>query len=107
MDEERSEKRRKIALIVVICLVAVAAVIGILRTLGYVSDDALRDVSFWLYLPFGLAFFYFFRIHIAVKMAERRNRSRLGWGLFSCFISPILAWILLAVLGTYVPPRDY
>ncbi len=54
----------------------------------------------------GIAFVYFIRIHIAVKMAEKRNRSTVGWGLFSFFISPIWAWILLAILGKYVPPDD-
>ena len=54
----------------------------------------------------GIALVYFVRIHIAVKMAERRNRSTVGWGLFSFFISPLWAWILLAILGKYVPPDD-
>ena len=54
----------------------------------------------------GIALVYFVRIHIAVKMAEKRNRSSVGWGLFSFFISPIWAWILLAILGKYVPPAD-
>lgn len=54
----------------------------------------------------GIALVYFVRIHIAVKMAEKRNRSTVGWGLFSFFISPIWAWILLAILGKYVPPDD-
>ena len=54
----------------------------------------------------GIALVYFVRIHIAVKMAEKRNRSTVCWGLFSFFISPIWAWILLAILGKYVPPDD-
>lgn len=54
----------------------------------------------------GIALVYFVRIHIVVKMAEKRNRSTVGWGLFSFFISPIWAWILLAILGKYVPPDD-
>ena len=54
----------------------------------------------------GIALVYFVRIHIAVKLAEQRNRSTVGWGLFSFFISPIWAWILLAILGKYVPPDD-
>lgn len=54
----------------------------------------------------GIALVYIVRIHIAVKMAEKRNRSTVGWGLFSFFISPIWAWILLAILGKYVPPDD-
>lgn len=36
---------------------------------------------------------------IAVNMADKRNRSTLGWGLFAFFISPLIAWIVLAILG--------
>ena len=54
----------------------------------------------------GVVFVYFIRVHIAVKMAKKRNRSTVGWGLFSFFISPICAWILLALLGKYVSPED-
>lgn len=54
----------------------------------------------------GVVAVYYVRIYIAVKMARKRNRSTLGWGLFSFFISPVWAWILLAVLGKYVPPEE-
>ena len=54
----------------------------------------------------GLVLVYYVRIYIAVRMAEKRNRSTVGWGLFSFFISPIWAWILLAILGKYVPPDE-
>lgn len=72
-----------------------------------VVDPLVWQVPLYgLALIAGLALIYFVRIHIAVKMAEKRNRSIVGWGLFSFFISPIWAWILLAILGKYVPPDD-
>ena len=72
-----------------------------------VVDPLVWQVPLYgLALIAGLALIYFIRIHIAVKMAEKRNRSTVGWGLFSFFISPIWAWILLAILGKYVPPDD-
>lgn len=72
-----------------------------------VVDPLVWEVPLYgLAIIAGIAFVYFFRIHIAVKMAEKRNRSTVGWGLFSFFISPIWAWILLAILGKYVPPDD-
>ena len=72
-----------------------------------VVDPLVWQVPLYgLALSAGLALIYFVRIHIAVKMAEKRNRSTVGWGLFSFFISPIWAWILLAILGKYVPPDD-
>ena len=72
-----------------------------------VVDPLVWEVPlFGLAIIAGLALIYFVRIHIAVKMAEKRNRSTVGWGLFSFFISPIWAWILLAILGKYVPPDD-
>ena len=72
-----------------------------------VVDPLVWEVPLYgLAIIAGLALIYFVRIHIAVKMAEKRNRSTVGWGLFSFFISPIWAWILLAILGKYVPPDD-
>ena len=72
-----------------------------------VVDPLVWQVPLYgLALIAGIALVYFIRIHIAVKMAERRNRSTVGWGLFSFFISPIWAWILLAILGKYVSPDD-
>ena len=72
-----------------------------------VVDPLVWQVPLYgLALIAGLALIYFVRLHIAVKMAEKRNRSTVGWGLFSFFISPIWAWILLAILGKYVPPDD-
>ena len=54
-----------------------------------VVDPLVWQVPLYgLALIAGLALIYFVRIHIAVKMAEKRNRSTVGWGLFSFFISP-------------------
>ena len=73
----------------------------------FVVDPLVWEVPLYgLAFIAGIVFLYFFRIHIAVKMAEKRNRSTVGWGLFSFFISPIWAWILLALLGKYVDPDD-
>lgn len=72
-----------------------------------VVDSRVWEVPLYLLaLIAGVVIVYFFRIHIAVKMAEKRNRSTVGWGLFSFFISPIWAWILLALLGKYVSPDE-
>jgi hypothetical protein len=63
------------------------------------------DPVVWEVLLYGLIILacllliFFIRIYIAVKMAKKRNRSTLAWGLFSFFISPVWAWIILAILG--------
>lgn len=72
-----------------------------------VVDSRVWEVPLYgLALMAGVVFVYFIRVHIAVKMAKKRNRSTVGWGLFSFFISPIWAWILLALLGKYVSPDE-
>lgn len=42
---------------------------------------------------------YFFRIHIAYRMAANRHRDPLGWALLSFFVSPVLTWIILLIVG--------
>jgi ethanolamine transporter EutH len=72
-----------------------------------VVDPMLWQVLLYILAAIvGVALVYLIRIHIAVKMAEKRNRSKLGWGLFSFFISPLWAWIILAILGKYTPPDE-
>ena len=39
-----------------------------------------------------------FAITAAVFARVRRNRSAFGWFLFAVFLSPLLAWIILAIL---------
>lgn len=46
-----------------------------------VVDPLVWQVPLYgLALIAGIAFVYLIRIHIAVKMAEKRNRSTVGWG---------------------------
>jgi hypothetical protein len=52
-----------------------------------VVDSRVWEVPLYgLALMAGVVFVYFIRVHIAVKMAKKRNRSTVGWGLFSFFI---------------------
>jgi hypothetical protein len=50
-------------------------------------------------LLFSLLVFYFFRIHIAYRMAVNRRRDPLGWVLLSLFVSPVMTWIILLIAG--------
>ena len=47
----------------------------------------------------ALLFVYFIRIHIAYRMAVNRHRDPLGWALLSFFVSPLLTWIILLIVG--------
>ena len=46
-----------------------------------------------------LGVLYLVRIHIALRMAKNRHRDPLGWVLLSLFVSPVLAWIILLIVG--------
>ena len=46
-----------------------------------------------------LGFVYLIRIHIAYRMAKNRHRDVLGWILLSFFVSPLLTWIILLIVG--------
>lgn len=55
-----------------------------------------------VYLMFGLAALYFtlwIFILLPARMAEARGRSAFGWVLLSLLFSPILACLLLWLLG--------
>ena len=47
----------------------------------------------------GLLWAFFIRFYIAYRMAKNRNRDVLAWSLLSIFVSPLLTWILLLILG--------
>ena len=47
----------------------------------------------------ALGVLYLVRIHIAWRMAKDRHRDPLGWVLLSLFVSPVLAWIILLIVG--------
>ena len=46
-----------------------------------------------------LAFVYWIYIHITSRMAKKRHRDPLGWVLLSLFVSPVLTWIILLIVG--------
>ena len=48
---------------------------------------------------FGLLWAFFIRFYIAYRMAKNRNRDTLAWSLLSIFVSPLLTWILLLIVG--------
>lgn len=50
-------------------------------------------------LLLSLLVIYFFRIHIAYRMAVNRRRDPLGWVLLSLLVSPVLTWIILLFAG--------
>ena len=47
----------------------------------------------------ALFLIYYIWIHIAYRMAKTRHRDPLGWVLLSIFVSPILTWIILLIVG--------
>lgn len=56
-----------------------------------------------LALVVGLGLVYLLRIHIAYRMAKKRQRDPLGWVLLSFFFSPLLTWIILLIVGDAKP----
>ena len=61
---------------------------------------AAGGVVFYLCCGFlGLLWAFFIRFYIAYRMAKNRNRDVLAWSLLSIFVSPLLTWILLLILG--------
>lgn len=61
---------------------------------------AAGGVVVYLFIAlFGLLWAFFIRFYIAYKMAKNRNRDVLAWSLLSIFVSPLLTWILLLILG--------
>ena len=50
-------------------------------------------------LVLGLVYVFFVRIYIAYRMAKNRHREPLIWVLVSCFVSPLLVWIVLLCIG--------
>ena len=46
-----------------------------------------------------VALLYFIYIGIPLRMARNRHRDPLGWVLLSIFVSPLLTWIILLIVG--------
>ena len=64
-----------------------------------VNPEAIHTLVIVLVMIAALVVLYFVRIHIAYKMAKRRHRDPLGWVLLSIFVSPVLTWIILLIVG--------
>ena len=67
--------------------------------------EIVVDESVWqilLMILFGIAvlvILYWFYIGITRRMAKNRHRDPLGWILLSIFVSPLLTWIILLIVG--------
>ena len=67
--------------------------------------EIVVDESVWqilLMILFGIAvlvILYWFYIGITRRMAINRHRDPLGWILLSLFVSPLLTWIILLLVG--------
>ncbi len=59
------------------------------------------DSGLWYILAALVALYivYLVRIKIACRMAKNRHRDPLGWVLLSIFVSPLLTWIILLIVG--------
>lgn len=72
----------------------------ILQTYRVVVDPLVWEVLLIiLVIAAVLGLTYLLRIHIAYRMAKNRHRDPLGWVLLSFFFSPLLAWIVLLIVG--------
>ena len=78
----------------------------ILQTFHVVVDPLVWQVPLSiLALIVVLKFVYYVYIQVAYRMAKDRHRDLLGWVLLSVFCSPLLAWIILLIVGDNTPPR--
>lgn len=59
----------------------------------------VRILCFILGGAIAVALIYYIFIGITLKMARKRHRDALGWILLSLFVSPILTWIILLIVG--------
>lgn len=71
----------------------------LLKTGLVIDADLLQVLIAILIIAAVLGFVYLIRIHIAYRMAKNRHREALGWVLLSLFISPLLTWIVLLIIG--------
>ena len=61
--------------------------------------DILKPIPYILGVVAGLGLIYLIYVHITLKMAKKRGRDPLGWILLSLFVSPLLTWIILLIVG--------
>ena len=79
---------------------------SILQTYRVVIDPLVWEVLIIILgITAALGLVYLLRIHIAYRMAKNRHRDPLGWVLLSFFFSPLLAWIVLLIVGDNTSSR--
>lgn len=79
---------------------------SILQTYRVVIDPFVWEVLLIILgITAALGLVYLLRIHIAYRMAKNRHRDPLGWVLLSFFFSPLLAWIVLLIVGDNTSSR--
>lgn len=77
-----------------------------LQTVRVVVDPRVWDVLLVVFaVAVVLGLVYLVRIHIAYRMAKNRHRAPMGWVLLSFFFSPLLAWIILLIVGDETSSR--
>lgn len=64
-----------------------------------VNTFVLQIPLFLLGAAFVLVLAYYIYIGITRRMAMERHRDPLGWILLSLFVSPLLTWIILLIVG--------
>lgn len=73
--------------------------LAILSSILLLSSETISTILMVLMIPLALYFVYWFYFGITRKMAHKRNRDPLGWILLSLFISPLIVWIILLIVG--------
>ena len=65
-----------------------------------VVDESLWQIPLMILSVVTILFIlYWIYIGITRRMAKNRHRDPLGWILLSLFVSPLLTWIILLLVG--------
>lgn len=71
----------------------------ILSAILLLSSETVSTILMMLMIPLALYVCYWLYFGITRKMAHERNRDPLGWILLSFFVSPLIVWIILLIVG--------
>ncbi len=65
-----------------------------------VVDESVWQIPLMILSVVTILFIlYWIYIGITRRMAKNRHRDPLGWILLSIFVSPLLTWIILLIVG--------
>ena len=65
-----------------------------------VVDESVWQIPLMILSVVTILFIlYWIYIGITRRMAKNRHRDPLGWILLSLFVSPLLTWIILLIVG--------